>query len=94
LATGETAVDAGDTPTSGDAGTPEETRALIHDFRNLLAVIINYCELIAAETSDPAAVAADIAEIRTAAERAIALTDKLPRGGAHPSPSEPAAEGS
>jgi hypothetical protein len=86
LATDETAVDAGE--------QPDESRALIHDFRNLLAVIINYCELIAAETSDGAAVAADIAEIRTAAERAIALTDKLPRHGGHASPSEQAAEGS
>ncbi len=86
MATGETAVDA--------QGQPDESRALIHDFRNLLAVIINYCELIAAETSDPAAVAADIAEIRTAAERAIALTDKLPRRAGHASSSEPAAESS
>lgn len=94
MATGETAINAGDTPTPGGASTPEDTRALIHDFRNLLAVIINYCELIAAETADPVAVAADIAEIRTAAERAIALIDKLPRRGGRASPSEPAAEGS
>ena len=63
------------------ADQPDESRTLIHDFRNLLAVIVNYCELIAAETTDPQAVAADIAEIRSAAERAIALTDKLPRRG-------------
>jgi signal transduction histidine kinase len=60
--------------------TPEdEARALIHDFRNLLAVIVNYSELIAEETEDPAAVKADIQEIKAAAERAIAMTDKLPR---------------
>ena len=52
---------------------------LIHDFRNLLAVIVNYSELIAEETDDPAAVKADILEIRAAAERAIALTEKLRR---------------
>ena len=58
---------------------------LIHDLRNLLAVIVNYCELIAAETDDPEAVKADITEIRTAADRAIALSEKLPRrGGAGP----------
>ena len=57
----------------------EGNRVLIHDFRNLLAVIVNYCELIAEETGDPEAVKADIQEIRTAAERAIALTDKLRR---------------
>ena len=56
-------------------------RALIHEFRNLLAVIVNYSDLIADETGDPEAVKADIQEVRTAAERAIALTDKLPRTG-------------
>jgi len=52
---------------------------LIHDLRNLLAVILNYSELIADESSDPEAVRADILEIRQAAERAIALTERLPR---------------
>lgn len=56
-------------------------RALIHDFRNLLAVIVNYSELIAEETDNPEAVKADIQEIRTAAERAIELTERLPRPG-------------
>ena len=61
---------------------PEDpVRVLIHDFRNLLAVIVNYSELIAEETNDPEAVKADIQEVRTAAERAIALTEKLPRTG-------------
>jgi signal transduction histidine kinase len=55
----------------------EESRVLIHDFRNLLAVIVNYSELIAEETDDAEAVKADIAEVRAAAERAIAMTDKL-----------------
>jgi signal transduction histidine kinase len=73
LATGEAALSAG-------GGHPDEAnRVLIHDFRNLLAVIVNYCELIAEETGDPAAVRTDIQEIRVAAERAIALTDKLRR---------------
>jgi signal transduction histidine kinase len=57
----------------------EDTRTLIHDIRNLLAVIVNYSELIADETGDPAAVVADIQEVRLAAERAIVLTEKLPR---------------
>ena len=65
---------------------PEDTRALIHDIRNLLAVIVNYSELIADETGDPEAVVADIQEVRVAAERAIALTEKLPR------PPKPAAQ--
>lgn len=59
----------------------DPTRALIHEFRNLLAVIVNYSELIADETNDPEAIKADIHEIRSAAERAIALTEKLPRRG-------------
>jgi signal transduction histidine kinase len=54
-------------------------RALIHEFRNLLAVIVNYSDLIAEEADDPEAVKADIQEVRSAAERAIALTEKLPR---------------
>jgi len=58
---------------------PDPNRVLIHDFRNLLAVIVNYCELIADETTDPEAIKADIAEIRTAADRALELTDELRR---------------
>ena len=73
MATGETAVNA------GGEHAEEGNRVLIHDFRNLLAVIVNYCELIAEETGDPEAVRTDIQEIRTAAERAIALTDMLRR---------------
>jgi signal transduction histidine kinase len=66
----------------------EAWRVLIHDFRNLLAVIINYSELIAEETDDPEAVKTDIGEVRSAAERAIALTEKLRRPVAsEPSPS-------
>jgi len=73
VAAGETAV---------NANVPEDpNRVLIHDLRNLLAVIVNYSELIAEETNDPEAVKADIQEVRSAAERAIALTEKLPRAG-------------
>ncbi len=66
---------------SDDAERPDPDRVLIHDFRNLLAVIVNYCELIAAETTDPEAIKADIVEIRTAAERALELTEKLRHRG-------------
>jgi len=62
---------------SDEAERPDPDRVLVHDFRNLLAVIVNYCELIAAETTDPEAIKADIAEIRTAADRALELTEKL-----------------
>jgi len=57
----------------------DPTRVLIHDFRNLLAVIVNYSELIGEELNDPEAIRADIKEVKAAAERAIALTEKLPR---------------
>lgn len=72
MATGEAALNT--------SGGPEKlaSRELVHEFRNLLAVIVNYCELIAEETSDPAAVQADLQEIRTAAERALALTEQIP----------------
>jgi signal transduction histidine kinase len=73
LATGEAALSA------GEQQLDEGNRVLIHDFRNLLAVIVNYCELIAEETGDPEAVRTDIQEIKVAAERAIALTEKLRR---------------
>jgi signal transduction histidine kinase len=73
VATGEAALNA------GNEHSEEANRVLVHDFRNLLAVIVNYCELIAEETGDPAAVRADIQEVRVAAERAIALTEKLRR---------------
>jgi signal transduction histidine kinase len=56
-------------------------RVLIHDFRNLLAVIVNYCELIGQELDDPDAIRADAQEIKSAAERALTMIDKLPRPG-------------
>ena len=56
-------------------------RMLIHDFRNLLAVIVNYSELIEQELDDPEAIRADVREIKTAADRAIVMTEKLPRPG-------------
>ncbi|MEA2627895.1 MAG: His Kinase (phospho-acceptor) domain [Chloroflexota bacterium] len=82
MATGETALNAGE-------HSEEANRVLIHDFRNLLAVIVNYCELIAEETGDAEAVKTDIKEIRVAAERAIALTEKLRRPPVPAADSEP-----
>ena len=72
---------AGEAAVNRDGEPIDPARILIHDFRNLLAVIVNYSELIADETNDPEAVKADIQEVRSAAERAIALTEKLPRAG-------------
>ena len=81
MAPGETALNV--------TGEPERllgSRELVHEFRNLLAVIVNYCELIAEETSDPEAIKNDLNEIRTAAERALALTEKIPVPARHTSP--------
>jgi PAS domain S-box-containing protein len=47
-----------------------------HDFNNLLGVIINYAALIGREVTD-STVAADLAEIRAAAESGVALTRQL-----------------
>jgi len=66
---------------SNDGEVVDPTRQLIHDFRNLLAVIVNYSELIGEELNDPEAIRADIQEVKAAAEKAIAMTDKLPRSG-------------
>ena len=63
----------------------DPTRVLVHDLRNLVAVIVQYCELIPDETGDPDAVKADIQEIRTAAERALVLIEKIPRPAQQPS---------
>jgi len=71
----------GEAAVSSDHAPEDPVRALVHEFRNLLAVIVNYSDLILEETSDPEAVKADIQEVRSAAERAIALTEKLPRTG-------------
>jgi signal transduction histidine kinase len=79
MAAGEAAL------SSGEELSDEAWRVLIHDFRNLLAVIINYSELIAEETDDAEAVKTDIGEVRAAAERAIAMTEKL-RTPAKPAP--------
>ena len=73
MAAGEAAL------SSSEELSDEAWRVLIHDFRNLLAVIINYSELIAEETDDVEAVKTDIGEVRAAAERAIAMTEKLRR---------------
>src|SRR5258708_372099 len=52
MAAGEAAV------SPGDELSDEAWRVLIHDFRNLLPVIVNYSDLIADKTADAAAVEA------------------------------------
>lgn len=60
-----------------------------HDFNNLLGVILNYTSLLSREVADERA-RADIAEIRTAAQRGASLTRQLltfaRRDQSHPEP--------
>ena len=72
---------AGEAAVNRDGEPIDPARVLIHDFRNLLAVIVNYSELIGEELDEPEAIRADIEEIKAAAEKAIAMTEKLPRPG-------------
>jgi PAS domain S-box-containing protein len=48
-----------------------------HDFNNLLTVISSYSELIQSQAGDNPVLAADVGEIRSAADRAAALTRQL-----------------
>jgi PAS domain S-box-containing protein len=48
-----------------------------HDFNNILGVIMNYAEFVSEEIGPNSRAAADIEEIRAAAERATALTRQL-----------------
>jgi hypothetical protein len=50
---------------------------LVHEFNNVLSIILNYCALLQTNVVDPVA-AGDLEQIRRAAERATALTKRLP----------------
>lgn len=67
---------------SGGPG-PEELGRIVgdfaHDFNNLVGVMLNYAALLADEVAGDPAAAADVAEIRTAAQRAAQLTNDLAR---------------
>jgi len=81
MATGEASL-------SAEAEPRLASRELVHELRNLIAVIVNYCELIGDEMGDAEAIKADLNEIRTAAERALALTDNIPVPPKATSPAE------
>jgi len=74
---------------SADATVDQASRELLHEFRNLLAVIVNHCQPIADGTNDPAALKADLIEIRTAADRALTLADTILRPAVDYGPLEP-----
>jgi PAS domain S-box-containing protein len=48
-----------------------------HDFNNLLGIILNYTAFAAEPDADPADIRTDLAQVRTAAERAVGLTSQL-----------------
>jgi two-component system, cell cycle sensor histidine kinase and response regulator CckA len=48
-----------------------------HDFNNILAIIVNYTEFATEESTGNPAVQADLAHVRTAADRAMNLTRQL-----------------
>jgi DNA-binding response OmpR family regulator len=50
---------------------------IAHDFNNLLTAILGYTDLVADQVKDQSTVAADVAEIRKAGERARSLTAQL-----------------
>jgi PAS domain S-box-containing protein len=50
---------------------------IAHDFNNMLAIIINYAELGLQDLNDPDALQSSLTEIRTAGNRAAALTRQL-----------------
>ena len=73
-------MEAGQKAVSTQATPMDPMRVLIHDLRNMLAVIVNYSELIGEEKKwgdrDTR-----VRMVKAAAERAILLTEKLPRTG-------------
>ena len=48
-----------------------------HDFNNILGVILNYADFVADELAEGSPILDDVAEIKRAAERAVALTRQL-----------------
>jgi PAS domain S-box-containing protein len=50
---------------------------IAHDFNNMLAIIINYAELAMQDLNEPDALMSSLTEIRTAGNRAAALTRQL-----------------
>jgi pilus assembly protein CpaF len=76
-------------PMSADLRGDQASRELLHEFRNLLAVIVNHCQPIADGTNDPAALKADLIEIRTAADRALTLADTILRPDVDYGPLDP-----
>ncbi len=60
-------------------GAPLDDRQLLHQFKNYLAVIIGFCDLMLSDLPEDADLRRDVAEVRTAAQSAMALMPELAR---------------
>ncbi len=70
------------TPGPADENDAAGLLGFVHDFNNLLGVILTYCAILASDLTDPAEVS-DLGEIHRAAEAAVALTGQLVTYRAH-----------
>ena len=59
--------------------TNDDQRALFHDLRNQLGIILGFCDLLLEATPPPDHRHGDVVEIRTAAVTAIARLDAADR---------------
>jgi hypothetical protein len=62
-----------------DLATELDDRALVHQFKNHLAVVLGFCDLLLDEMPKADARRSDLAEIRTAAQSALNLLPEVTR---------------
>ncbi len=55
----------------------DELIEIVHDFNNAIGIIVNYAQFAAEGVSADSSVAADLAEVRKAAERAAEINRRL-----------------
>ncbi|MBZ5556189.1 MAG: hypothetical protein LAO77_02825 [Acidobacteriia bacterium] len=64
---------------AADPHPPTEESPLLHQFKNHLAIVVGFCDLLLHEIADADPKHADVAEMRKAAEAAMALLPELSR---------------
>jgi len=52
-------------------------RVILHELRNMLAVMVGYAEVLAMQPGADPGVAQDLADLRTAGRRALELIEEL-----------------
>jgi hypothetical protein len=60
-------------------GDTLDDRQLLHQFKNYLAVIVGFCDLMLSELPDGADVRRDVTEVRKAAQSAMEMLPELAR---------------